>query len=87
MILPKRVVITGLGISSPVGTGLKQFWASLTGGVSGIRRITRFDPTNFSTQIAGEVTDFDPMQYMDRKEARRMDRFAQFAVAAAGMAI
>lgn len=85
--MQKRVVVTGLGIISPVGTGLEQFWTSLTGGVSGIRRITRFDATNFSTQIAGEVTDFDPMQYMDRKEARRMDRFTQFAVAAAGMAI
>jgi 3-oxoacyl-[acyl-carrier-protein] synthase II len=85
--LQKRVVVTGLGIISPVGTGLEKFWTSLTGGVSGIRRITRFDATNFSTQIAGEVVDFDPMQFMDRKEARRMDRFTQFAVAAAGMAI
>lgn len=87
MVLQKRVVVTGLGIISPVGIGLEQFWTSLTGGVSGIRRITRFDATNFSTQIAGEVADFDPMQYMERKEARRMDRFTQFAVAAAGMAI
>ena len=87
MVLQKRVVITGLGIISPVGTGLEQFWTSLTGGVSGIRRITRFDPANFSTQIAGEVVDFDPTKYMDKKEARRMDRFTQFAVAASGMAI
>lgn len=82
-----RVVVTGLGIISPVGTGLEQFWTSLTGGVSGIRRITRFDATNFSTQIAGEVIDFDPAEHMDKKEARRMDRFTQFAVAASGMAI
>lgn len=83
----KRVVVTGLGIISPVGTGIEQFWTALTNGVSGIRRITRFDAANFSTQIAGEVVDFDPVQYIDRKEARRMDRFTQFAVAAAGMAI
>lgn len=85
--MQKRVVITGLGIISPVGTGLEQFWSSLTGGVSGIRRVTRFDPTNFSTKIAGEVADFEPTNYVDKKEARRMDRFTQFAVAATGMAI
>ncbi|TEB05514.1 3-oxoacyl-(acyl-carrier-protein) synthase 2 [Pelotomaculum schinkii] len=85
--MQKRVVVTGLGIISPVGTGLEQFWTSLTGGVSGIRRITRFDAANFSTQIAGEVIDFDPAEHMDKKEARRMDRFTQFAVAASGMAI
>ncbi len=85
--MQKRVVITGLGIISPVGIGLEQFWSSLTGGVSGIRQITMFDPTNFSTKIAGEVIDFDPTDYLDKKKARRMDRFAQFAVAATGMAL
>jgi 3-oxoacyl-[acyl-carrier-protein] synthase II len=85
--LQKRVVVTGLGVISPVGTGLEQFWTSLTSGVSGIRKIARFDATNYSTQIAGEVVDFNPMQYMDKKEARRMDRFTQFAVVASGMAI
>ncbi|HBC92018.1 MAG TPA: beta-ketoacyl-[acyl-carrier-protein] synthase II [Pelotomaculum sp.] len=85
--MQKRVVVTGLGIISPLGTGLEQFWTSLTGGVSGIRRITRFDATKFSTQIAGEVIDFDPAEHMDKKEARRMDRFTQFAVAASGMAM
>lgn len=83
----KRVVITGLGIISPVGTGLEKFWTSMATGVSGIKRIKRFDPANFNTKIAGEVTDFEPTRYMDRKEARRMDRFTQFAVAASGMAI
>lgn len=83
----KRVVITGLGIISPVGTGLEKFWTSLTAGVSGIRLLTRFDPADFKTKIAGEVKDFEPTRYMDRKEARRMDRFTQFAVAASGMAI
>jgi 3-oxoacyl-[acyl-carrier-protein] synthase II len=81
--LLKRVVITGLGIVSPVGTGLVAFWNSLTG----IRRITRFDTTQFNTKIAGEITDFEPTRYIDRKEARRMDRFTQFAVVATGMAI
>lgn len=85
--MQKRVVITGLGIISPVGIGLEQFWSSLTSGISGIRRITRFEPDKFSTQIAGEVVNFDPTSYIDKKEARRMDRFAQFAVAAADMAI
>jgi 3-oxoacyl-[acyl-carrier-protein] synthase II len=85
--LLKRVVITGLGIISPVGTGLEKFWTSMTTGVSGIKRINRFDPANFNTKIAGEVTDFEPTRYMDRKEARRMDRFTQFAVAASGMAV
>ena len=83
----KRVVITGLGIISPVGTGLETFWSSLTGGISGIRPVTRFDPAHFATKIAGEVIDFEPTGYIDRKEARRMDRFTQFAVAATGMAL
>ena len=83
----KRVVITGIGVISPVGTGLDAFWSSLVGGVSGIKRVERFDPANFTTRIAGEVVDFEPAQYIDKKEARRMDRFTQFAVAASGMAI
>lgn len=83
----KRVVVTGLGIISPVGTGLENFWSSLTAGVSGIGPVTRFDPAHFSTKIAGEVKDFEPTRYLDRKEARRMDRFTQFAVAASGMAV
>lgn len=83
----KRVVITGLGIISPVGTGLDKFWSSLTAGVSGIGPVTRFDPAHFSTKIAGEVKDFEPARYIDKKEARRMDRFTQFAVAATGMAV
>ncbi|MCL6639212.1 MAG: beta-ketoacyl-ACP synthase II [Firmicutes bacterium] len=83
----KRVVITGLGIISPVGTGLDRFWSSLVGGVSGIKKVERFDPANFTSKIAGEVVDFDPARYIDKKEARRMDRFTQFAVAATGMAL
>lgn len=82
----KRVVITGLGVISPVGTGVEEFWPAIAGGVSGIRRITRFDTTGFRTKIAGE-TAFDYTKYLDKKEARRMDRFTQFAVAATGMAL
>jgi len=85
--LRKRVVITGMGVISPVGTGLKQFWSSLTGGVSGIGPVTRFDPTDYRTKIAGEVKDFEASEYLDKKEARRTDRFTHFAVAATGMAI
>lgn len=83
----KRVVITGLGVISPVGTGLEEFWSSIAGGVSGIGLITRFDATSFNTRIAGEVDNFDYSKYLKRKEARHMDRFAQFAVVATGMAL
>lgn len=83
----KRVVVTGLGIVSPVGTGLEKFWSSLTEGVSGIGPVTRFDPAQFGTKIAGEVTDFEPTCYIGKKEVRRMDRFTQFAVAATEMAL
>jgi 3-oxoacyl-[acyl-carrier-protein] synthase II len=85
--MKNRVVITGLGAISPVGIGKDEFWKGLLAGKCGIRRITRFDATDYSTQIAGEVKDFDPALYMDKKEAKRMDRFTQFAVAASKMAI
>lgn len=84
--MKKRVVITGLGAITPVGIGTEAFWQSLIAGKSGIDRITRFDPTDYSTQIAGEVKGFEPAQYIDKKEAKRMDRCTQFAVAAAKMA-
>jgi 3-oxoacyl-[acyl-carrier-protein] synthase II len=82
-----RVVVTGLGCVTPVGIGKDIFWNSLLEGKSGIDRITRFDPTDYATQIAGEVKDFDPSQFIDKKEAKRMDRFTQYAVASAKMAI
>jgi 3-oxoacyl-[acyl-carrier-protein] synthase II len=82
-----RVVVTGLGCVTPVGIGKDIFWNSLLEGRSGIDRITRFDPTDYATQIAGEVKDFDPSQFIDKKEAKRMDRFTQYAVASAKMAI
>lgn len=81
-----RVVITGIGIISPLG-GKELLWDSLLKGVSGVGRITRFDASTLPVQIGAEVRDFDPASYMDRKEARRMDRFAQFAVAAAQMSL
>ncbi|MBM7854394.1 3-oxoacyl-[acyl-carrier-protein] synthase II [Desulfohalotomaculum tongense] len=85
--MSKRVVITGMGAITPVGTGVEKFWSSLISGVSGIDRISTFDPSEYSTQIAGEVKDFTATDYIDKKEARRMDRFTQFAVAATGMAL
>ncbi|MBE3587197.1 MAG: beta-ketoacyl-ACP synthase II [Thermoanaerobacteraceae bacterium] len=82
-----RVVVTGLGVISPVGTGVEPFWSNLTAGKSGVGLITRFDASAYSTRFAAEVKDFDPARYIDKKEARRMDRFTQFALAAAGMAL
>lgn len=83
----KRVVITGLGVVSPLGTGLEKFWSNLIAGVSGVGPITRFDATDYCTRIAAEVKDFNPGDFMDRKTARRMDRFAQYALAATRMAL
>ncbi len=83
----RRVVVTGLGVISPIGSGKDQLWNSFMEGRSGIARITGFDPSEFETQIAAEVHDFDPTQYMDRKEARRNDRFVQFAYAACRIAL
>lgn len=83
----RRVVITGMGVISPIGNTIEQFWHNLINGVSGIGRITSFDTTEYTTHIAGEVKDFDPEKYIDKKEAKRMDRFAQFAVAATKMAL
>ncbi|MDK2822167.1 MAG: 3-oxoacyl-[acyl-carrier-protein] synthase [Clostridia bacterium] len=85
--LKKRVVVTGLGIISPVGTGIEKFWSNLLEGISGIGPITRFDAGEMSTKIAGEVKDFQVEKYIDKKEARRMDLFTQYAVSAAKMAI
>lgn len=83
----RRVVVTGLGVVSPIGTGTEAFWQALVQGRSGVRRVTRFDAAELETQIAAEVDDFDPTAYMDKKEARRNDRFVQFAYAACRMAL
>jgi len=85
--LKRKVVVTGLGLISPVGTGKEKFWQALLEGRSGIKRIEAFDPSDFDSQIAGEVRDFDVEKFLSRKEARRMDRFSQFAVCASMMAI
>jgi 3-oxoacyl-[acyl-carrier-protein] synthase II len=79
----RRVVVTGLGVVSPVGIGVEASWANLVAGRSGITRITKFDPSNFASQIAGEVKGFDVSQYLPAKEARRMDIFIQYGMAAA----
>lgn len=83
----KRVVVTGLGVVSPLGTGLEKFWSNLVAGVSGAGPITRFDATGLPTRIAAEVKDFHPKDFIEPKAARRMDLFAQFAVASARMAL
>lgn len=83
----KRVVVTGLGLITPLGTGVESSWKSLIEGRSGIGRITRFDASDLPVQIAGEVKDFDPSLYIEQKEIRKMDRFIHFAVAASTMAI
>ncbi len=82
-----RVVITGMGAITPIGNNLTEYWAGLIGGSNGINAITHFDASRHACQIAGEVKGFDPHDYLDRKEAKRMDRFAQFAVAASKQAI
>jgi len=81
-----RVVVTGIGLISPLGDK-DQLWKALLAGISGVSRITRYDVSDLAVQIGAEVRDFDPTDFMDRKEARRMDRFAQFAVAAAKMSL
>ncbi|MFL2756475.1 MAG: beta-ketoacyl-ACP synthase II [Dehalococcoidia bacterium] len=82
-----RVVVTGLGVMSPLGESVNEFWDSLVTGKSGIGKITLCDTDEFPNDIAGEVTGFDPGQYIDPKEAKRMARFSQMAVAAAAVAI
>lgn len=83
----KRVVVTGLGAVTPIGNTLTQYWEGLLSGKNGIAPITLFDASRHACRFAGEVKGFDPYEYMDRKEAKRMDRFAQFAVAASKQAI
>lgn len=85
--MKKRVVVTGLGVITAVGIGVEDFWQNITSGVSGIDRITTFDTSNLDVKIGAEIKEFDPTQYMDRKEAKRADRFVHFAVAAAKMAL
>lgn len=83
----RRVVVTGLGAVTPLGNDVASTWDGLIAGRSGIDRITLFDPSNLTVQIDGEVKGFDPLQYVERKDLRRMDRNVQFAVAAARQAV
>ncbi|OLN23833.1 beta-ketoacyl-[acyl-carrier-protein] synthase II [Domibacillus antri] len=83
----RRVVITGLGIVSPVGNTVEEAWNSVTTGKSGIKPLTRLNADDYPAKVAAEIRDFDPEQFVEKKEARKMDRFTQFAVAAAKMAV
>ena len=79
----KRVVVTGLGAFTPLGKNLQDYWEGLVNGVSGSDWITHFDTEKFKTKFACEVKDYDPLDYFDRKEARKLDRYAQYAMISA----
>jgi len=85
--LKRRVVVTGMGMVSPLGTGVEKTWQALIQGKSAVARITKFDTTGFDTQIAAEVKDFAPENFIDKKELKRMDIFIQYAMASAAMAL
>lgn len=85
--MKRRVVITGLGTVSPLGNSVSETWTNIVNGVSGINPLTRLDKEQFAAKVSGEALEFDPEQFMDRKEVRKMDRFTQFAVAASQMAV
>ena len=83
----RRVVVTGMGAVTPIGNSVQECWQNMLSGVNGIGPITRFDTTDYKAKLAAEVKDFDPMQYMDKSETLRSDRYTQFAVAAASQAM
>src|ERR1044071_5973943 len=83
----RRIVVTGLGLVTPLGTGVDKTWKAICAGESGIGRITKFDPAAYDAQIAGEVKDFDPAQFIEKKEIKKMDTFIHYAVGAAQMAV
>lgn len=83
----RRVVVSGLGAITPIGLSVNEYWESMMAGKSGVAPISYFDPSDYETKIAAEVKNFDPHNFMDKKSARRMDIFTQFAVAATGMAL
>lgn len=85
--MKKKVVVTGMGVISPIGNSIEEYWQSLLKGKSGVDYITKFDAEAFDTKFAAEVKNFDATDYLDRKEARRMDPFAQYGIAAAQSAI
>ncbi len=83
----KRVVVTGVGAVTPIGNDAKTFWSNIKAGVNGVGEVTSFDASEMKTKIAGEIKDFDILNYVDKKEARKMDKFTQFAIAAADEAV
>lgn len=83
----RRVVVTGLGVVTPLGTGIEKTWKAICAGESGITRITKFDPTGYPSQIAGEVKDFDPAAFIEKKDIKKMDPFIHYAVGASLMAV
>ena len=85
--MSRRVVVTGLGMITPLGHTAEESWSAMVAGRSGTARISLFDPEAFPSQVAGEVKDFDPVQFMDRKDAKRADRTTQFTFVAADEAI
>lgn len=85
--MSKRVVVTGMGVVSPIGNDVKSFWDGLVSGKNGIDKITRFDASEFKATLAAEVKDFDASEYMEKSEARKLDRFSQFALAATAQAV
>src|SRR5579875_681599 len=85
--VPRRVVVTGVGLLSSVGTGTEECWAAIRNGKNGIECITQFDASAFACRIAGEVKNFDPLRYVDKKDVKKMGRFIQFAMAASEFAV
>ncbi len=83
----KRVVITGLGAITPIGKNVADYWKNLLNGISGANKITRFDPSKFKTQFACEIKDYEPLDYFNRKEIRKLDRFSQYGLISADEAI
>ena len=85
--MKRRVVITGIGAVTPLGNTAAESWANAVAGKSGIGPITRFDASAFASRVAGEIKNFDPLQFVDKKEARRQDKFTVYALAASQMAM
>ncbi|PKM57602.1 MAG: beta-ketoacyl-[acyl-carrier-protein] synthase II [Firmicutes bacterium HGW-Firmicutes-3] len=85
--MSRRVVVTGIGAITPIGNNVDQFWSALKEGISGVDMITQFDASEYPVKIAAELKDYNPKDFLDRKDAKRMERFSQFAVIAAGEAL
>src|SRR5207237_4860306 len=83
----RRVVVTGIGLVSSLGIGTETNWQALCAGCSGVGPITKFDATQFATRIAGEVKDFDPLRFIEKKDVKKMDVFIQYAIAASQFAV